>query len=146
MIDEQGWSELYSQEIAQCVICIDFCSDLFAVYVRFELIKIEADRSRVRFEQFARVRSLAPGCLFPIQHIVHLPKTALQPGCFCGHRRFTSVFVSRQRKIPKHEAQTGIVFFQELLSKTGEIATGRALKIGKLFQRHRGIGIAPHVH
>ena len=54
--------------------------------------------------------------------------------------------VRRQRKIAKYEAQTGIVFLQELFSKTGEIAAGRALKIGKFFQRHWGIGVAPHVH
>ena len=39
-----------------------------------------------------------------------------------------------------------VVFFQEFLNKRGETAAGRALKIAKLFQRHRGIGIAPNVH
>ena len=41
-------------------------------------------------------------------------------------------------------AESGL--FQELLTKTGEGAAGRALKIGKLFDRHRGIGIAANVH
>ena len=84
----------------------------FAFHVLFKLIDVEPNRPCVGFEQFARIRSLAPSSLFSIQRVVHFPKVALQPGGFGCQRRLAGVLVQRKREIPKHDPQTGVVFFQ----------------------------------
>ena len=78
-IDVQGWSDLYSERFATRMIGIDSCFGFFAIHVFFKLINIQSDRARVRFEQFSRIRGLAPGRLFAIQRVVHLPKITLEP-------------------------------------------------------------------
>ena len=139
-------SEVYSERLAARIIGIDSCFGLFAIHVLFKLINIQSDRARVRFEQFARIGSFAPNGLFAIQHVVHLPKMTLEPGGFSSQRGLPSVLVNAEREMPEDEPHARVIFFQEFLGKPGETAAGRALKIAKLFQRHRGIGIAPNVH
>ena len=52
----------------------------------------------------------APGIGVLKQHVVHFPKTSLQPGRFGGARRGHGVGVHRQRKLPKNEAHAaGII-------------------------------------
>ena len=128
------------------MIRIDAFPGFFAVHVLSELIKIEPKFFGIRFKQFARIRSITPEYLFPIQHVVHLPETALQPRGFCSQRGFASVLMSRERKIPKNNAQSRIVLFHELICETGEAAAGRALKIAKFFQRYRSVRVAANVH
>src|SRR5207249_1969209 len=77
IIDEQRWRKLYSQGIAAGMIGIDSFFGFFTVHVLSELIKIEPERSGIGFEQLARIRSVTPERLFSIQHVVHLPETAL---------------------------------------------------------------------
>jgi len=54
--------------------------------------------------------------------------------------------VRLKRKIPKDDTQARIILFQELLNKAGEASAGWTLKIAKLLQSHRSIGVAPNVH
>src|SRR5438270_930867 len=145
VIDEQGRSDLYSKGIAQRMIGIDSFSGFLAVHVLFELIKIKSDSSRVGFKQFPCIRSISPEHLFSIQHIIHLPEFALETRGFGGKCCLASVLVRREWKIPKDNPQARIVLLEKLFTKSSEAATGRALKIAKLFQRHRGIGVAANV-
>src|SRR5215475_14495880 len=123
------------------MIGIDALPGFITVLIFFELIYIEAERARVRFEQFLHVRSRAPSALFPIQRVVHLPELALKTGGFGRKRRFASVLMPRERKISKNDAQPRIVLLQQFLSERGELAARRTLEIGELFQRNRGIGV-----
>src|SRR5439155_17700357 len=107
--------------------------------------EVESDCACIRFEQFARIRGLAPGVLFPIEHVVHLPKTALQPGCFSSQRRLTSVLVHRERKIPKDYAQTRIVLVLELARKCREHTARRALEIAVLFKCYGCVRVPTNV-
>src|SRR5947207_14370945 len=115
------------------LIGIDSRFDLFALHVFSELIDIESNRSRVRIEQFAYIRSLGPDRLLPIQHVVHLPKTSLQSGGLGSQRGLASVLVALQRKIPKHNTQTRVILFHQPVDKTGETAAGSTLKIAEFF-------------
>ena len=83
--------------------------------------------------------------LFAIERVVHLPKISLEPGGFSSQRGLASVLVGGEGEISKNDAQARVVFFQQFLSKRGEIAARRALEIAELFQRNRGIGVAPNV-
>ena len=85
----------------------------------FKLINIQSDRARIRFEQFARIGSLAPNGLFAIEHVVHLPKMTLEPGGFSSQRGLPSVLVSAEREMPEDEPHARVIFFQEFLSKRG---------------------------
>ena len=140
------WGEVYSERFAARIIGIDSCFGLFAIHVLFKLINIQSDRARIRFEQFARIGSLAPNGLFAIEHVVHLPKMTLEPSGFSSQRGLPSVLVSAEREIRKMSRTRESYSFSSSSANAGETAAGRALKIAKLFQRHRGIGVAPNVH
>src|SRR5262249_5931726 len=101
--------------------------------------------SRIRFEQFAHIRGLAPGFLFPIEHVVHLPKAALEAGCFGGQRRLASVLVHRERKIPKNYPQTRVVLFLKLAKKYSKHAARGALKVAVFLQRYGCVRVATNV-
>src|SRR4030095_17228751 len=107
---------------------IDSGFGLLAVHVCFELNKIESDSSRVRFKQFTRIWRFAPGVLFSIQHVVHLPTTALQPRCFCSDGGLAGMLVRLQPKIPTDYTQTRIVLFFELASTCREHPARRRLQ------------------
>ena len=146
VVNEQCWSDLYSQRIAKRMVGIDASPRFVAVHIFLKLIHLKAQRARVRFEQFTRIGSLAPSRLFAIQHVVHLPKVTLEPGGFSSQRGLPSVFVNAEWEMPEDEPHARVIFFEQFLAKRGETAAGRALKIAKLFQCYRSIRVAANVH
>ena len=76
---------------------------------------------------------------------MHLPKFSLETGGFRGERGFASVFVGRERKISKNDAQPRIVLPQQFLSERGELPAWWTLEIGKLFQRNWSVWIPANV-
>src|SRR6266480_5747727 len=52
----------------------------------------------------------------------------------------------RERKITIDQPHTGMILFYQLIEKSGEVGTGRALEIAEFFQRNRSLRIAADVH
>jgi hypothetical protein len=44
--------------------------------------------------------------LFPIEQVVHLPKTVLETRCFRRQRRFPRVLMIREREVTEDNTQT----------------------------------------
>src|SRR5205085_5176285 len=93
VIDKNRRSKFYSQRVAHHTIRFNSFLNFFPVHVLLKLIDIESNRSCVGLKQFARIWSFAPGSLFSIQCVVHLPEMALQRGGFGRQGSLASVLV-----------------------------------------------------
>src|SRR6266480_995701 len=52
----------------------------------------------------------------------------------------------RERKITIDQPHTGMILFYQLIEKSGEVGTVRALEIAEFFQRNCSLRIAANVH
>src|SRR6266404_3958345 len=79
---------------------------LLALHIFSEAIDVQSEHSGISAEQHPHVWGLAPNGLFPIEQVVHLPKTALETRCFRRQRRFARVLMIREREMTKDNPQT----------------------------------------
>src|SRR6266567_8653587 len=89
---------------------------LLALHIFSEAINVQSEHSGISVEQYPHVWGLAPDGLFPIEQVVHLPKTALQTRCFRRQRRFARVLMIREREVTKDHAQTRSVIPLKLIN------------------------------
>src|SRR6266511_1437256 len=121
--------------------------DYFAGIVSPELLHIQANPGCMTFEDWTHIKSIVPGFLVFIEHVVHLPKFALQSGSFggaCGSERMR---VSGHKwKLTEDYSQlrrAKLAF--ELFQDRVEQATRRTLEITKLFKRDRRVCTSQHL-
>src|SRR6266567_9595795 len=120
--------------------------DGLSVQVSHKAIGVQSNLLRVVDEDWCDVFRFAPGRLVLVELVVHLPEFALQARGFSGLRGNQGVFVWRnQWPLTKYNPQPIAIFAFDLLELRIIRPTSAALKVGKLFQGHRRVGITADV-
>ncbi len=128
------------------LIRLNPCFGLVAVDIFSEAINVQSDHSGISAEQSARVLGLAPNRLFPIEQVVHFPKTVLETRRFRRQRRFARVLMACEREMTKDHSQTRTVLAFELVNRLREIRTRRTLEVSKFDNCHRRVGASTNVN
>src|SRR5258706_15074713 len=121
--------------------------DYLAGIVTRELLHIQSNAFCVSFKNRPHIKRFMPVFLMFIDHVMHFPKLALQPGRFRGARGRERVHVIRhQRKLAKDYAQLrwtviGFYSFQNWMKRT----TGWTLEVAKLLQGSRRFRVSERV-